>query len=334
MVAATLPRRTRGIVPFDPFRHLGQVADLMEMAFAEEMGPVARYILRRMRRMARWGGLGFLLWEAEASGIDPLGFVWLEEGRVVGNISLRRAAYPGGWMIGNVAVHPDWRGRGIGRALVEAALETVEQRGGAWVGLEVREDNLVARRLYERLGFEPVGTTVELARPAGLPWPKEELPPPALPLRRAKRRESGALYHLAQEGLGRLHREVLEVRPAAYQAGWEAWLSAWLEGRREDWWVVTEGERVVGAVGLLSRRPARYHRIEVLCRVGRQEDLGPSLIRAGVARLSRRRPWATVTVLPGPRRTLEPIFAEFGFRRLRCLVQMRRIIGHRLEVNR
>ncbi|HEY76345.1 MAG TPA: GNAT family N-acetyltransferase [Thermoflexia bacterium] len=332
MVAAILRRRTQGIVPFDPLRHLGQVADLMEIAFAEEMGPAARYVLRRMRQMARWGSLSLLLWEMEGGNFGPSGFVWLEEDRVVGNISLRRAAFPGGWMIGNVAVHPDWRGRGIGRALVEAALETVGRRGGAWVGLEVRDDNPVARRLYERLGFEPVGTTVELIRPAGLPWPKDDPLPSALPLRRARGGEGRTLYRLAQEGLSRPHRDVLEIRPAAYQTGWEAWLSAWLEGRREDWWVALDDGRIVGAVGLLSRRPARYHRIEVLCRAERQEDLGPRLVRAGVAFLSRRRRWETVTILPGPRQALEPVFADLGFQRLRRLVQMRRIIGHRLEV--
>lgn len=332
MVAATFRRQTQGIVPFDPLRHMGQVVDLMEVAFAKELGPSARYVLRRMRRMARWGGLGLLLWEMEAGNFGPSGFVWLEEGRVVGNISLRRAAFPGGWMIGNVAVRPDWRGRGIGRALVEAALETAERRGGAWVGLEVREDNPVARRLYERLGFEPVGTTVELIRPAGLPWPKEELPPLALPLRRARGGEGRTLYRLAQEGLSRPHRDVLEVRPTAYQTGWGAWLSAWLEGRREDWWVVPDAGRIVGAVGLLSRRPARYHRIEILCRAERQGDLGPRLVRVGMAFLSRRRRWETVAALPGPRQALEPAFADLGFQRLRRLVQMRRIIGHRLEV--
>jgi len=332
MVAATARRQTQGLVPFDPFRHLGPVADLMAEAFAGELGPVARYALRRMRRMARWGGLGLLFWEAEAGAFGPSGFVWLEEGRVVGNVSLRRATSPGGWMIGNVAVHPDWRGRGIGRALVEAAIEAAAKRGGTWVGLEVREDNAVARGLYERLGFEPVGTLLEMVRPADLPWPVDALRPPGPTVRRARAGDGAALYRLAQEGLTRPHREVLEVRPSAYRTDWEARLAAWLEGCREDWWVVSEQGQVVGAVGLRSRRTARYHRVEVLCRVERQEDLGPRLVRAGVTILSRRRCWETVTVLPGPRQALESAFAALGFRRLRRLVQMRRTIGCRVEV--
>ena len=59
--------------------------------------------------------------------------------------------------IGNVAVAPDVRRRGIGAALMEAFQTEAERRGAAVVQLEVRESNLAARRLYEKNGFETVG---------------------------------------------------------------------------------------------------------------------------------------------------------------------------------
>jgi ribosomal-protein-alanine N-acetyltransferase len=59
--------------------------------------------------------------------------------------------------LGNVAVAPDARRRGVGRMLVEAALRRVRRRGARECFLEVRESNVVARRLYEELGFTAIG---------------------------------------------------------------------------------------------------------------------------------------------------------------------------------
>lgn len=57
----------------------------------------------------------------------------------------------------NVAVSPVHRQRGIGRRLVEHALDVLSQHGVAQVFLEVRESNAAARVLYEALGFESIG---------------------------------------------------------------------------------------------------------------------------------------------------------------------------------
>jgi ribosomal-protein-alanine N-acetyltransferase len=57
----------------------------------------------------------------------------------------------------NVAVHPAWRGRGVGRRLVEAVCEEGRTTQGRSVFLEVRAGNGPARRLYARLGFVELG---------------------------------------------------------------------------------------------------------------------------------------------------------------------------------
>jgi ribosomal-protein-alanine N-acetyltransferase len=53
----------------------------------------------------------------------------------------------------NVAVRPGFRSRGIGRLLVESALNEFREMGAAFVALEVRPTNLAAFSLYESLGF-------------------------------------------------------------------------------------------------------------------------------------------------------------------------------------
>jgi ribosomal-protein-alanine N-acetyltransferase len=56
-----------------------------------------------------------------------------------------------------VAVHPDLRRRGLGAALLHAALLEARRRGAMAMFLEVDVENADARRLYTRAGFNPVG---------------------------------------------------------------------------------------------------------------------------------------------------------------------------------
>lgn len=59
--------------------------------------------------------------------------------------------------IATIAVHPDFRGRGIGQQLMVAALKGAIERGSSEATLEVREGNIPAQKLYRRFKFEVVG---------------------------------------------------------------------------------------------------------------------------------------------------------------------------------
>ena len=50
-------------------------------------------------------------------------------------------------------VVPSLRGQGIGRALMETAIELARQEGADWMDLGTSEDDVAARALYESLGF-------------------------------------------------------------------------------------------------------------------------------------------------------------------------------------
>ncbi|HLF11670.1 MAG TPA: GNAT family N-acetyltransferase [Gammaproteobacteria bacterium] len=56
--------------------------------------------------------------------------------------------------IHDLAVLPQYRGRGIGRALLDAAEDHARRRGCCKLTLEVQDDNTRARTLYQRFGFE------------------------------------------------------------------------------------------------------------------------------------------------------------------------------------
>ena len=59
--------------------------------------------------------------------------------------------------INNIAVRPDHRGRGIGKELMRFALDKIRHLRGTFVTLEVRRSNSPAVKLYEKLGFSPLG---------------------------------------------------------------------------------------------------------------------------------------------------------------------------------
>lgn len=82
------------------------------------------------------------------------GYIWEEDGCPVGLVNVMRQGTSQRWYIGNVAVLPEYRRRGLARALVEAAVKLSVERGGKAVALDVITDNLPARQLYEKLGFE------------------------------------------------------------------------------------------------------------------------------------------------------------------------------------
>jgi [ribosomal protein S18]-alanine N-acetyltransferase len=82
-----------------------------------------------------------------------------------------RNLYPGpgvlgffaGWLIedelhvNNIASHPDYRKMGIGRDLMENAIDEGRIRGVSFVLLEVRASNEAAQSLYRKLGFNFIG---------------------------------------------------------------------------------------------------------------------------------------------------------------------------------
>jgi len=59
--------------------------------------------------------------------------------------------------IANVAVHPHFRGRGLGQLLMMQLMTACRALGGLAMTLEVRESNVTAQSLYRKLGFTSVG---------------------------------------------------------------------------------------------------------------------------------------------------------------------------------
>jgi len=134
------------------------------VAFASELDGRGSAALREMRTMSHFGGLLGAINRSTGEFNDLLhGYVWVEQGLVIGNITVHRAdKYATRWQIANVAVAPGFRGRGISRRLMEVAIDHATRAGGLWAVLQVYASNTVARSLYESLEFDLVGGTTDL----------------------------------------------------------------------------------------------------------------------------------------------------------------------------
>jgi ribosomal protein S18 acetylase RimI-like enzyme len=153
------PQAQGHLRPFDIRRDITAVADLVERCFADTLDPDGQNYLRRMRSAAR--NSRFMRWATaveERVSIPLSGYVWEEDGRVVGNLTLIPFNAHGtrNYLIANVAVHPDYRRRGIARSLTATAIEQARKRGSPAAWLHVRDDNPGAVKLYQTLGFEEI----------------------------------------------------------------------------------------------------------------------------------------------------------------------------------
>jgi GNAT superfamily N-acetyltransferase len=192
-----------GLRPVNLRTDLVPLADLIEIAFADTMDSSGRAAVREMRYLSRLGpGLNVLFGMNELAQGVGLGFVWVEDGRVVGNTSVYPANVPTEptWIIANVAVHPDYRGRGIAKQLVQASLAMIRRRSRSRRSvavLQVDADNAIAQHVYERLGFVAERSWTQWRRGSSARTPPP-LTDPSLYVTRRRPREWHAEYALAE----------------------------------------------------------------------------------------------------------------------------------------
>jgi predicted GNAT family N-acyltransferase len=89
--------------------------------------------------------------ELEWDGLDPLCahvLAWNDVGEAVGTARMRADG-----TIGRMAVLKDWRGRGVGRALLQRLVDLASRRGLSRVTLAAQ---IHALRFYELAGFHAV----------------------------------------------------------------------------------------------------------------------------------------------------------------------------------
>lgn len=207
MSAVTIPVQNKDhphMRAMNIFRDLNAVADLIELCFANTMDNDGQRYVNDMRRASRDDG--FLRWASnmtEHASLPLTGFVWEENGRIVGNASLIPFRDQGKriYLIANIAVHPDHRRRGIARLLTQRAMKYGWDKKASALWLHVRDDNPGAIELYQQLGFKEVArraTWVAKADPPSLPASDIQIVP-----------RHPRFWLQQQDWLRRLHPDVL-----------------------------------------------------------------------------------------------------------------------------
>ncbi len=325
MVGATVRGKASftGLRPLNVARDLGDVAALIEEAFRSDMDAAGKRAVREMRFMGR---LGPLMWWLDqlapaGDGLSP-GFVWVEDGRIVGNATVRRASTFGpGWIIGNVAVQELYRGQGIGRQLMQACIDFVRDEGGSWVALEVRADNAPAYHLYRSLGFQPTGELVQLWRDASAPPPRPVEPPAGARIRPPRPGEGLALFSLARSATPEGLQWAAPLRESDYALGWDRRLEVWLSGRSETWRVAEQDSMPGGAVCVeIFRDPREEGRMRLWVSRGRHLHAALASAALGLGAVAGR-PMSVMH--PAADAEGQETLARFGFRPIRTLAHMR-----------
>jgi ribosomal protein S18 acetylase RimI-like enzyme len=159
MSSITIPARADphpNLRPLNVLRDLSAVADLIEICFSSTMDSDGKQYVQDMRRAGK--DSSFMRWAnhaAETTSLPLSGYIWEENGKIVGNASLipfrhnKQRIY----LIANIAVHPDHRRKGIAHALTQRAMQHAREKKVDNIWLHVRDDNPGAIDLYKKLGF-------------------------------------------------------------------------------------------------------------------------------------------------------------------------------------
>lgn len=297
------------------------MAGLMDLCFGDSLDQHGRGAVREMEALSRSGPLLWFL-----GSVTPnwqLGFVWVENGKLVGNVSTQMSEYDKHtWLIANVAVHPDYRRRGFATALTTAAVELAQQNNARRVLLQVHQHNTDAFTLYRDLGFDVITTRstwerVSVLEPVSLTVPDVEVRP-------ARREEWESDYNFVAlqrpAGFNWLH----PLRKEDWRPSFWRSLSNFLVGARDEHWLaIDHSTRKLAGAFYIAAGFAATDDLNFVIRPEWQGRLERPLLATALRRLGRR-PWAVRVDHPTPDDAAESALQEFGFRKLQTLVWMER----------
>lgn len=316
-------------ISFDPHirlihlrKDLFPVADLVELCFAEHMDSEGRAYLRHVRSSARDENSLYLDATApETSQIPFHGFVWEEDGKIIGNVTLiytNKRNQPL-YFIANVAVHPDHRGRGIGKQLTQRAIQHVLDHDGNSVILQVREDNPSAIHIYESLGF------TEINRRTTWVWNGKVRPKLALAEGVRLRRRKPEDWPQERLWLDSIYPATvswfLPFQAKNHEPGFLNGFMRWLDAQSVQFWSVFQNDTLIGAATLEGVNPFQDY-LWISSSLAYEETTIQSVMPFLLHRV--RRPQKIMVNYPAHR--AEAAFTQGGMKVLNTLIWMEKKI--------
>lgn len=310
--------------PINLGRDVRPVLALLNLSFGpvrDRQGRVVsdRFSLSQSAPFARRLGMA-------SRGFIP-GFVWEESGRIVGNVTLLESPIHGRYLIANVAVHPEFRRRGIARGLMYEALAHIESWHGHQVYLQVESDNAAAIDLYHSLAFDEVGAVGRWQATANrLRPPSRDLllgPPP----RALRGREWRVARELDRLGFNPDLNWPAPPGPDHYRSGLLKRLGDLLNGRRQETWVVeahdSQKPDLSGLADIVSEW-GRPHYLRLCIAPSWKGRIEATLLDVAVRRLRRFRNSSVWLNIPVGDSATDSLLEASNFQLRRSLTVMRK----------
>lgn len=309
--------------PLNPVRDLGAVADLLELVFRRELDATGRQLIREARMISRAGPLVHLLTflSGASPGLSP-GFVWDEDGRVVGNVTLLRSrSRPGGWRMANVAVHPDYRRRGIATGLLDAVTQHIRQLEGRSINLQVREDS-PAMMLYGRLGFQSLGAVTRWQLDGRLRL--DQILASGRPLSKAQKNHWALIWGLFSSVTRAAQGWPDQLSEDNFRPSFRRWVADVAMGRSVHRWAAAGAiAAVLDGYVQLETAPGSRSRLTLRVRPEASGGLEGDLLLVALRQMVRMGFTRAVIEHPAGDVAAEGRLREAGFRPYRTLVLMR-----------
>ncbi len=335
MAAAALAKGDSGdgLRPINLATDLASLAELLEICFGDTMDEAGSAVIREMRALSHASALVRMLNRLDRFlGEFQQGYVWIDEGRLVGNTTVTPANYPRslgrGAIIANVAIHPDYRRRGMAQELVETSLDLIRRQGNQFAILNVEQSNDGARRLYERLGFRNERAFTRWQRSSHQRTPQRLLNMPPLTLRQPN--EWRAEYALAelvrpnrQGGMGWLR----PTYPGLFHISLLKSMLYGLGGRTDEQMILYRNPQTRDQDGIIASARLQMvfggaDRLDLLVHPFEQGKLEDPLINYVLRRLEGRRR-SLITEHPADDAAAEAVFRKYQFEPRQTTINMR-----------
>lgn len=318
----------------DPLKDLRGVANLIEEAFADDLDRSGQSALRELRWLSYMKPILWWMVVFSSDHNDFLsGFVWEEDRKIVGNITVNRTA-PGSrrWLISNLAVAKNYRGRSIARGLMYAGIELVKEYNGTSVSLQVRSDNTPAKHLYESLNFREISGTTYLRLNRIPRVERQNIPPPPKEVTIRPRRfdsiDARQSYQLASAAVPTEVQREWPLRQSRFRLdGQEQWLTNFFHkivgGGSAVYWVVENGHSFVATLNVQPGVLGKLHQVELIVHPDWRGYLEKPLIGRALNYLYRWRSTGIALKHPADHTQAIQAYKEWGFEESQTLIWMK-----------
>ena len=305
--------------PLNLNRDIPQVMQLLDLVF--------RPALQAEGRRPGNGSLtlnnqpGFILRLSQlATGMAP-GFVWEEQGQIIGNVSLLSSRLPNRFLIANVAVHPEYRRRGIARGLMEATVNHVRKKRVNQLLLQVENNNFNAKSLYYDLGFNSLGDVITWYLPSSRY--REITTTSNLDIRVLQSSEWREAFAIDQAFMPPDLYWPDPVRPDLYKQGFLRRLGNFLNGQTLEAWAAHDEAGQLKGTAIIRTEFGRPHELFLRVAASKRGEFERPLMAKMMRRLRYLRRRHVKMVHPAADERTVTLLTEAGFQMRRTLTTMK-----------